>query len=319
MATSSIFDVLIIGGGPGGLSAAVALTRQAHTALILDSGAYRNAAVQHMHNVPGWDHVNPADFRRKVLDDLKHRYHTFERKVATIKEVRRLASDLFEAIAADGTRYKGRKLILATGVRDRLEDEVPGYMECWGRGVFHCLFCHGYEERDAESVGVLVGGMVKTPETVMHVAKMAKRLSKAVTIYTNQDPEITEPLKKLIHSSKISIDTRPIAGLSLLDEGPELHVKFEDGASTVLGFIASHPKVEQHADHLVRQLGLETTPTGEIKVHAPWNETSVPGCYAVGDAATPFRNVVGAMNAGQFAAVGAIAQLQSALEEKDLL
>lgn len=135
MASFVTWDALIIGGGPAGLSTAVALARQAYTALILDSCAYRNAGVKHMHNVPGFDHADPSDFRDKVLDDLKQRYSSIEREVATIKEVRKVQSDLFEAVDEDGRSYRGRKLVLATGVRDRLESEVPGYAECWGRGV----------------------------------------------------------------------------------------------------------------------------------------------------------------------------------------
>ncbi|KAK3051364.1 hypothetical protein LTR09_007387 [Extremus antarcticus] len=319
MACTKIHDVLIIGSGPAGLSAAVALARQAHTALILDSCAYRNATVKHMHNVPAWDHANPADFRNKILSDLAARYPCVERKVATIKEVRKRSSDLFEAVAEDGTQYQGRKLVLATGVRDRLEDEVPGYKACWGRGVFHCLFCHGYEERGAESVGVLVSGMFNTPEAVLHVARMAKRLSKTVTIYTHDSPALAAKIKELIHSSKICVSTRPIASLALIDEGPEVQITLADGSTAIEGFIASHPAVEQRAQHLVQQLGLETTPTGEIKVQAPWSETSVAGCFAVGDAATPMRSVVSAMCAGNFAGVGVAGQLQREMEERDEL
>ena len=135
MASIRIYDALIIGGGPAGLSVAVALARQAHTALIVDSCVYRNARVKHMHNVPGFDHADPADFRGKILDDLKQRYPSIERRTATIKEVRKLESGLFEAVDESKTRHQARKLVLATGVRDRLEDEVPGYAECWGRGM----------------------------------------------------------------------------------------------------------------------------------------------------------------------------------------
>ncbi|KAK5168606.1 uncharacterized protein LTR77_005915 [Saxophila tyrrhenica] len=318
MATA-VVDTLIIGGGPAGLSAAVALARHAHTAIILDSKAYRNAGVQHMHNVPGFDHASPADFRGKVLQDLKQRYHSIEHIAASINTLSKREDGVFEAVDNRGKYYHGRKLILATGVRDRLEDEVPGYAECWGKGVFHCLYCHGYEERGADSVGVLAGGQNTTPDMVMHVTKMAKRLAKKVTIYTHRSAEMVEPLRNRIHSSKISIDTRPVASLSLVDRGPQVEVTFEDGSSVVEGFIASHPKVEQHAEHLIRQLGLETTSGGEIQVQPPFNATNNPGCFAVGDSATPFKSVLAAMQAGNFAGVGAASQLQSELEERDLL
>jgi gliotoxin/aspirochlorine biosynthesis thioredoxin reductase len=140
MASSKIFDALIIGGGPSGLSMAVTLARQAQTALILDSGIYRNAVSRHMHGVPGFDHVDPADFRAKVRKDLATRYgDCIEYKAATVKKVRKLSEEEegsgFEAVDEEGRTYRGVKLGLATGIRDVIEGEVEGYKECWGKGM----------------------------------------------------------------------------------------------------------------------------------------------------------------------------------------
>jgi thioredoxin reductase len=135
MATSKLYDAIVLGGGPAGLSIAVALSRQLYTALILDSGVYRNAPAKHMHTVPGFDHADPADFRAKVKSDLKARYPSIEFKQASVSQVRKSDDGgVFEAVdEKTGEVYRGKKLGLATGVRDVLEKEPEGYADCWGK------------------------------------------------------------------------------------------------------------------------------------------------------------------------------------------
>ncbi|RSL82579.1 hypothetical protein CEP51_005066 [Fusarium floridanum] len=316
MATK-LYDVLIIGGGPAGLSMATALARQLYTALVLDSGVYRNAPTKHMHNVIGFDHTDPAALRAKAREDLEKRYSSIEFKSATVETVKKLDSGIFEAVDSKGTVYQGKRLGLGTGVRDVLEEQPEGYAECWGRGIFHCLYCHGFEERGAESVGVFSGGLFTAPEMVSHVAPMAKRLAKSVTVYTNGNESLLEGVRAKLHSSKINYDNRIIKSFQLVDNGPAVKITFEDGTSKVEGFVASHPKVVQAP--LVEQLGLEMMPSGEIKVEPPFNETSVKGCFAAGDAATMLKSVLLAMSMGAFAGTGAASQLQFELDAKDEL
>ncbi|KAJ5396729.1 thioredoxin reductase GliT [Penicillium cosmopolitanum] len=315
------YDVLIIGGGPAGLSIATGLARQLYTSLVLDSGVYRNERGTHMHNVAGFDHVNPAIYRAKARQDLQKRYDTIEFVSAKIQRVRKVA-DLFEAVDDQGKTYRGRKLALGTGVRDVVEEQVEGYAECWGRSIFHCLFCHGYEERGADSVGALATGTLSSPETLAHIARMAKRLSKHVNIYTNGNSELITSTKAIIHSNKIAYDDRKIIKFEHQDgsedKPPLVVLHFEDGTSKNEGFIVSHPRAEQRAP-FAAQLGLEMTPAGHIKLSTPFNETSLPGCVAAGDAGTPMQAVVQAAQMGAFAAVGLVAQLQRELDEKDEL
>lgn len=161
--------------------------------------------------------------------------------------------------------------------------------------------------------------MVTTPEMLAHVTPMAKRLAKTTTIYTNGNDTLLNQVKPMLHSSKISFDDRKIAKLELEnDTGPGVIVHFADGTSKREGFITNHPRVEQRSP-FARQLGLETSQTGEIVVTGPFNETSVTGCFAAGDAATMMRNAVQAVHMGAFAAVGAVAQLNHELDEKDEL
>jgi gliotoxin/aspirochlorine biosynthesis thioredoxin reductase len=189
---------------------------------------------------------------------------------------------------------------------------------------FHCLFCHGFEERGADSVGVLATGIVTSPEMINHVARMAKNLAHHVTIYTNANPSLAASLPAHIRSSKISVDDRPIARLAMADgdeaSSSRVRISFADGsADKIEGFLTSHPSVEQAGKTLQEQLGLEMTEMGDVKVTPPWNETSVKGVFAAGDAATPMRNVMQALHRGSFAGAGIVTQIQAEKEAKDEL
>lgn len=133
-----IYDVLIIGGGPAGLSVATTIVRQLLTAIVFDSHVYRNARAEHMHGVPGFDHVDPAVFRTKAKGDILARYDTVEFKRAWIGKVEKVSdgesAGLFRATDGWGNTYLGRKVVLATGVEDVLPD-IEGADECWGRGM----------------------------------------------------------------------------------------------------------------------------------------------------------------------------------------
>jgi thioredoxin reductase len=139
-ATGTLFDVLIIGGGPGGLSTATGLAHQLYTAVVFDSGVYRNARSQHMHNVATWDHRSPAEFRAKARDDLLARYETIHFADTKINSVAKMPSGTFQATDAAGKVWEGRKLVLATGVRD-VPPDIKGYGDVWGYSMLvHSFF-----------------------------------------------------------------------------------------------------------------------------------------------------------------------------------
>lgn len=136
---SEMNDILIVGGGPAGLSLAVNLARSLHSVVVFDSGQYRNGLLPHLHGVVGWDHQDSGSIRQKMRGDLA-RYSTASLVETTVRFVAKEGEDpaTYRVTDDEGRVWLGRKLALATGVSDILPD-IPGYEECWVRGMYVCL------------------------------------------------------------------------------------------------------------------------------------------------------------------------------------
>ena len=139
------YDCIIVGGGPAGLSAALMLGRCRRRVLLCDAGEQRNLAARRMHGYPTRDGTPPAEFLRLARAELS-RYHTIECRELKIVDASKDGSG-FVVLADDGTRLKGRKLLLATGVVDDLPD-LEGLQELYGASVHHCPYCDAWEWRD---------------------------------------------------------------------------------------------------------------------------------------------------------------------------
>ena len=131
--SSSAVDVLIIGGGPSGLAAAMGLCRALYTTVVFDSGVYRNALSRQIHALPTWDRETPAAYRDTARTEIEAHYDTVQFADLAVKSV--IKSDaVFVATDASGKVWTGKKVVLATGVTDSLP-EIQGYAECWGTGM----------------------------------------------------------------------------------------------------------------------------------------------------------------------------------------
>lgn len=129
MSDGNLFDVIIVGGSFSGLSAANTLARQLHAVLVFDSQSYRNARSKHLHLLPTWDHQGPDQFRAGARADLE-KYESIKVRYSEVKSVKRESESLFEATDAEGNKWRGRKLILASGVEE-IFPAIKGYEECW--------------------------------------------------------------------------------------------------------------------------------------------------------------------------------------------
>ncbi|QIW99544.1 hypothetical protein AMS68_005062 [Peltaster fructicola] len=309
LAAAKAADVLIIGGGPGGLSAALALARHLHHIIVFDNGYYRNHAAKHMHNVLGWDHQPPTDFRAKAKENILARYDTVQVKNRTVASIRKIM-DGFEATDEDGACYMGKKLVLSQGRSDIFPD-IKGYGDCWGVSVFHCLFCHGFEERGG-TAGLLALGALASENAVLHVARMAAQLAKSITVYTHGDEKVAESLREVFAGKPVQFEPRKIAELVDLP-GKGVKIWFGDGESKVEAFLAHIPDTQLSGDlHTQLELEMENQ-FGHpcIKTNGMFRETSVSGCFAVGDVCTAVSSVTNAMQTGAMCAGGLSSQLGS--------
>ncbi|KAH8812734.1 putative pyridine nucleotide-disulfide oxidoreductase [Xylogone sp. PMI_703] len=308
-----LVDVLIIGAGPAGLSTATGLARQLHTAVVFDSGVYRNAKTQHMHNVLGWDHRNPGELRAAGRADISNRYATIQFQNTSIESIRKIdEKQLFQACDADGNKWYGRKVVLATGVRD-IPLDIEGYSECWANGIYHCLFCDGYEDRGQETVGILALGPLANVQRALHLARMAHQLSQSVTVYTHSNDDLVAEIRNVAPESEswLRLDSRQIVRFQKGEDDKTVIVHFKDQAEMKEeGFLVYNPKTEINGP-FADQLSLALTKEGDIQTSQPFYETSIPGVFAVGDCATLFKAVTPAIAMGSLAAGGLVSQLQA--------
>ncbi|KAI5862007.1 FAD/NAD(P)-binding domain-containing protein [Durotheca rogersii] len=311
-------DVLILGAGPAGLACAGGLARQLHSALVFGHGAHRNARAARMHNVVGWEHADPAAFRAKALADLAARYAGFVRfRDVEVRAVRRLdaaaaQAPRFQVEDVDGCRYEGRRLVLAMGVADAMPETPRGYADLWGYAIFHCLFCHGFEERGAVSAGVLATGLLGSLRTnhaaekdaalAPIMARMAARLAGTVTVYTDGDEDLARRVRAELRSARrFRVESRRVAKLEK-----------DPGVAGVAGLLAHVPATAVNLPDVVSALGIRLAPQGHIETTAPFYAAAgAPGVFAAGDCAAPLKSVPVATMMGSCVAAGLAHELQA--------
>lgn len=319
----AFYDVVIIGGGPAGLTAAATLARQLHTAVVFDSNKYRNSMSKEMHMVPSLEGKDPVEFRREAREGILSRYSTVEFQDVAVSKVQKKGDAHFVTTDAAGKTWRSRKLLLAIGSTD-VFPRIEGFDALWGTRIFHCLFCKGYEDKGAASAGVLAVAPVALPTDMLvmlavHAAANAAQLAKSVTLYANGDKSLAAGLKAAARKQAgWTVEPRKIKRLvaAAAEEGEgqagddSVVVEFEDGSSRKEKFLVNQP-LTVPGGPFVGQLGLATSPLGDIQVDPSFHQTSVRGVFAAGDCMTPNKVVPTAIASGSNAAVGASTQLQS--------
>jgi len=272
------YDVVVIGGGPAGLSAATVLGRSRRSVLVVDAGEPRNARAAHAHNVFTRDGVAPLDLLAAGRDEVTR--YGGEIEVATASDVRR-DDDGFVVVLADGRTVAARRILSAAGLRDVLPD-VPGLAELWGTDVLHCPYCHGWEVRD-QPLGILGGGTLS-----LHTAHLFRQLTDDVTVFVHTDDEPPADALARLAARGMRIVRGEVVGVET-NGGRLRGVRLSSGEVVAVRALAVRPQFLARAEHLAG-LGLHAQPVevqGQVMGAAVPSDamgaTSVPGVWVAGN------------------------------------
>jgi thioredoxin reductase len=284
------YDVLIVGGGAAGLSAALVLSRALRHIVVIDAGSPRNAPAAHMHGFLSRDGQPPMDLLS--IGRAEVRGYGGEITSGTVATLGGDANSGFRAELAGGRSLHARRVLVTTGLRDALP-AIPGVLERWGKDVLHCPYCHGWEVR-GQPVGVLGG----TPEAVQH-AQLVRQWCSDVVLFAHGDILTSEQRIQLAARS-IHIIDGPVRRLVISDDA--LHgVELDSGQVIRRDAVFVRPRFVANSELLI-SIGCAVDETGWVQTDAV-GSTSVPGVWAAGNAANPRAQVITAAGEGSAAAI----------------
>jgi thioredoxin reductase len=279
------YDVLVVGGGAAGLTAALVLSRARRTVAVVDAGAPRNAPAAHMHGFLSREGMPPTELLAVGREEISGYGGAFI--AGTVTDI----TPGFTVRLADGTALAARSILIATGLRDELPD-IAGLRGRWGRDVLHCPYCHGYEVRD-QPIGVIGG----SPEAVAH-ALLIRQWSPDVLLFPHTDT-LTSEQRELLAARGVALAPGAVSRV-VVDDDALQGIELTDGSFVRRTAVFVRPQMVPNADLLTR-LGCDTDEQGWVR-HDAGGRTSVPRVYVAGNVADPRAQVITA--AGQGSATG---------------
>lgn len=293
-----MYDVVIVGGGPAGLSAALVLGRCRRSVLLCDTGQPRNARAQALHGFLTRDGTPPLDLLRIGREEL--RPYGIEPRACEVTAVAPI-DDGFHVTVTGGERLSARAVLIATGLADRLPD-IPGLQECYGTSVHHCPYCDGWEKR-GRSLAVIGKG-----SSAAGLALSLKTWSDHVVLCSNGRSRLQPAQRQQLAAHAIPIHDAPISRLEH-DDGAVRRIALVGGQSIACEAVFCTTAQRQQCE-LARQLGCLLTRTGLVKTNH-LGQTHVPGLYVAGDASRDVQFAVVAAAEGAKAAVAINKALQA--------
>ena len=267
-------EVAIVGGSNAGLSAALTLGRARRSVVVIDDGSPRNAPAHHAHNVYTRDGTPPEELRRIGREQLlPYGVHFFNTRVVEAEGSR----GAFQLVLRDGGDLTAARLLLATGISDDLPD-TPGLRELWGKSVFTCPYCHGWEVQDTP-LAVLGDG-----DAGYGYARLIQNWSRDLVLVTGENTTLTD--EQLDDLQARGVDIIEAAVTEYENRNGELSaLHLSDGRRLARKAVFMRPPMSLKGD-LHEQLGCTLSEDGLQVVVDGMGQTSVPGVYAAGDIAT---------------------------------
>lgn len=299
-------DVVVVGGSAAGLAAALQLSRQRRSVIVVDSGEPRNAPAAHLHSFLGRDGTSPAELVAAGRAEVRsYGGEILSERAAAVTR----GKEGFGVELAGGQTVVARRVIAATGLVDEFP-EIEGLADHWGGAVIHCPFCHGYEVRDLRIVQLVTHPMG------LHTAPLFRQLTPRLTVLLHDDVEVPAAEVDALRAAGVDVLSATARRVAVDSAGRLLGVELADGSCVEADAVAVGPRFQPRIEPFAA-LGLRPQPhpsgLGEVLAVDEMGATGISGVYGVGNVTDPSQQVLQAAAHGS--RVGGIVALDLAEED----
>jgi thioredoxin reductase len=267
-----VYDAIICGGSYAGLSAAMGLGRALRKTLVIDSGYPRNRMSPAANNLFSRDGSSPEVIKNETLHQLQAYKEFLSMKQGEVVEITKNESQ-YRVKLSSGESFSSKFIVIASGLVDQLQD-IEGLEPLWGRGVYHCPYCHGWENRGKKAI--VIGPGTRN----LSLASMLTNWNPNIVYASRGIPlELPEQSIRMLQSMGISFNETPIERIS--GEPGNISIHFQSGDKQIFETCFA-PGVSSYNSKIAETLGCELASNGSFVVNENY-ATSTEGCYAIGD------------------------------------
>lgn len=276
----TLYDAVIIGGGPAGLSCALTLARGGRIVAVCDDGHPRNASAKVMHNFPSLDGINPSDFLKNVRANLE-KYEEVSFIPLKVLDVEK-CDKTFMTTLSDQSKLQSKKIVLAEGLKDELPC-IEGIEEGWGKSVFQCPYCHGYEYK-GQSIGILAH-----EKSLFHTLKLLLSFSSDIIIFTDGKKFITHEDLAIFNVKGIQLFEEKVDSL-IIEKEKLKGICLSTGEVIPIDVLFLRPQSKLKSD-IGQRLGCHLTENGTFNTDESC-KSCVSGVYIAGDVSSKMHSVL---------------------------